>query len=130
MANREDYLKKMELKNKAKTDAGLMSERFPSVDGITIQMTYYHNSENPVLMERTINVFPTSYAFFHMDCMVRGCANGGFDLSSVISKHIKKKGKTVKGKMSCCSKEPDLDPDHAHVSYEVTVKYIKRSKKA
>ncbi len=129
MANREDYLKKMELKNKAKLDAGLMSDRYPNVEGIKIHMTYYHNSENPILMERTINVFSSSYAFFHMDCMVRGCTNGGFDLSSVISKHIKKKGKTIKGKMNCCSKEPDLDPDHAHVAYAISVQYFKRTKK-
>ncbi len=130
MANREDYLKKMELKNKAKLDAGLMSERFPNVEGIIIKMTYYHNSENPVLMQRTINVFSTSYAYFHMDCMIRGCTGGGFDLSSIIAKQIKKKEKTSKGKMPCKNKDAELEPDHAHISYDINVQYSKRKKKS
>lgn len=130
MANREEYLKKMELKNKAKLEAGLVSERFPNVTGIKIKMTYYHNSENPVLMERTINVFPSSYAYFNMDCMIRGCSGGGFDLNSIVAKQIKKKEKTSKGKMPCKGKIADLSSDHAHISYDISVQYNKRTKKS
>jgi hypothetical protein len=128
MAQREDYLKKMELKNKAKQDAGIVSERYPNVSGIKLSMTYYHNSENPILMQRTVNVFPTSYAYFNMECMVRGCETGGFDLSSIIKKQIKQKKKSAKGKIVCKGKIGEQSTDHAHIAYEVNVSF-KRSKK-
>ncbi len=128
MASREEYLKKMELKNKAKLEAGLVSERFSKVTGMKIKMTYYHNSENPILMERTINVFPTSYAYFQMDCMVRGCAEGGFNLGPVISKLVKKKLKSAKGKIDCKGKVNEESTDHAHVTYDINVKYSRRTK--
>jgi hypothetical protein len=115
MAQREDYLKKMELKNKAKQDAGIVSERYPNVSGIKLSMTYYHNSENPILMQRTVNVFPTSYAYFNMECMVRGCETGGFDLSSIIKKQIKQKKKSAKGKIVCKGKIGEQSTDHAHI---------------
>ena len=130
MAQREDYLKKMELKNKAKLDAGIVSERFPSVSGIKLHMTYYHNSENPILMQRTVNVFPTSYAYFNMECMVRGCETGGFDLSSIIKKQVKQKKKSAKGKMDCKGKIGEQSVDHAHIAYEISISFSKkRSKK-
>lgn len=128
MAQREDYLKKVELKNKAKLDAGLVSERFPHVSGIKIRMTYYHNSENPILMERTVNVFPTSPAYFNMDCMIRGCDTGGFELTPIVSKQIKQKKKQAKGKMVCKGKVNEHSVDHAHISYEISVAYKRRSK--
>ncbi len=131
MAHRQDYLKKMELKKQARLDAGVVSDRYPKISGIVIYMTYYHNAENPVLMQRTVNVFPSSYAYFKMECMSKSCDNGGFDLSSVISKQIKQKKKSVKGKMTCKGKNADTASDHASISYEISVKYSnKRTRKA
>ncbi len=131
MAHRQDYLKKMELKKQARLDAGLVSDRYPKISGLVIYMTYYHNAENPVLMQRTVNVFPSSYAYFKMECMSKSCDNGGFDLSSVISKQIKQKKKSVKGKMICKGKNVDIASDHASISYEISVKYsTKRARKA
>jgi len=128
MAQREDYLKKMDLKNKAKIESGLVSERFPNVNTIKLQMTYYHNSENPVLMQRTVNVFPTSHAYFNMECMVRGCEGGGFDLAPVVKKQIKQKKKSSKGKMVCKGKVNEQSKDHAHITYEISVAFSKRKK--
>ncbi len=128
MAQREDYLKKMELKNKAKLEAGLVSEKFPGVTDMKLNMTYYHNSENPVLMHRTVNVFPTSYAYFNMECMVRNCETGGFDLASAIRKQAKAKKKSSKGKVVCKGKIGEQSTDHAHITYEITIAYKKRSK--
>ncbi|MEN8264596.1 MAG: hypothetical protein ABFR82_14165, partial [Nitrospirota bacterium] len=79
MAHRQDYLKKMELKKQARLEAGILSDRYPKVSGLVINMTYYHNAENPVLMQRTVNVFPSSHAYFKMECMTKGCNEGGFD---------------------------------------------------
>lgn len=116
----------MELKKQRRYDAGLLSERFPDVSGIVIRMTYYHKAENPVLMERTVNVFPTSYAYFNMECMIKGCEEGGFDLTTLINKHIKQHKKSVKGKMVCNSKNGTLASDHASISFEINIKYSKK----
>lgn len=131
MAHRQDYLKKMELKKQARLEAGILSDRYPKVSGLVINMTYYHNAENPVLMQRTVNVFPSSYAYFKMECMTKSCNEGGFDLSSIISKQIKQKKKSMKGKMICKGKNADISSDHASISYEISIKYNnKRIKKS
>lgn len=124
MANRQDYIKKMEKKKQARVDAGLVSERYPKVSGIVILITYYHNAENPVLMKRTINVFPSSYAYFIMECMIKDCEKGGFDLTSVVKKQIKQKKKSVKGEMVCKGKTTNgTSAGHASIAYEINIKY-------
>jgi hypothetical protein len=128
MAQRQDYIKKMELKKQARLKAGLLSKKFPNVSGIVIQMTYYHNSENPVLMQRTVNVFPSSYAYFIMECMIKTCEEGGFNLSRIISKHIKQKKKVARGTMVCKGKIDKAALDHASISYEINIKYGRRAK--
>ena len=127
MPTKQDYQAKMESKKQARADAGIVSERFPTVDGIVISMIYYHNAENPILMERTVNEFPSSQADFMMECMVKTCEGGGFDLTPIIKKQIKQRKKTVKGSMACKNKSRSL-PDHASIDYEITAKFKRRSK--
>jgi len=130
MANRQDYIKKMEQKKQARVDAGLVSERYPKVSGIVILITYYHNAENPVLMKRTINVFPSSYAYFIMECMIKDCEKGGFDLTSVVNKQIKQQKKSVKGEMVCKGKTANGNSsNHASITYEINIKYKARTRK-
>ena len=117
----------MELKKQLRHDAGLVSERFPEVSGIVIHMTYYHNAENPVLMQRTVNVFPSSFAYFNMECMTKGCESGGFELTPLIAKNIKQHKKSLKGKMVCEGKNGDIPPEHASIAYEINIKYNKKS---
>jgi hypothetical protein len=76
-------------------------------------------------MVRTVNVIPTGYAYFNMDCMVRDCVDGGFDLTSVIAHMVKQRKKLDKGKLVCTGSGKDhaLDPDHASITYEIKIKY-------
>ncbi len=129
MANKQNYVKKMEVKNKQKIDAGVISDRFPTVAGIVIGMTYYHNAENPILMQRTVNFFPESHAFFNLECMIKGCENGGFDLKRIISKQIKDKKKVIKGEMSCKGLIGEISKDHSNIEYEINIDYSKKTKK-
>ncbi len=128
MIQRQDHLKKMELKKQMRQEAGLVSERFPRVAGMVIHMTYYHKAENPLLMQRTVNVFPSSYAYFNMECMTKGCEGGGYDLKSVIRKNIKLQKKSFKGKMVCKGKNGEKASDHANITYEISVKYSKKKR--
>ena len=129
MANKQNYVKKMEVKNKLKIDAGIISDRFPTVAGIVIFMTYYHNAENPILMHRTVNFFPESHAFFNLECMIKGCENGGFDLKRIISKQIKDRKKVIKGEMSCKGLIGEIPKDHSNIAYEINISYSKKTRK-
>ena len=128
MANRNNYAAKMELKKQNKSAAGLMSEQFPEVAGMVIQMTYYQNRSNPLLMVRTVNVFPTSSAYFKMDCMIKGCEGGGFDLSPVVKGMVKERKKGKKGRLDCCGKVESGPAGHASVEYDIAIRYGRSSR--
>ena len=125
MAHKQNYLESMELKKQRRVAAGLVSECFPEVSDIVIHMTYYRKGVNPILMVRTVNFWPSLYAYFNMDCMIKGCIDGGFDLTSVISKMIKNHKKSEKGKLLCNGNIDTLASDHASIAYEITIKYNK-----
>ena len=129
MANRYNYALKMELKKQNNVAAGLVSDRFPTVSGIVIHMTYYRDAPKPVLMVRTVNVYPTSYAYFKMDCMIKGCSAGGFDLTSVIDDMVKTHKKVKKGALICHGEIDTVTSEHAHIEYETVIEYGKISKK-
>lgn len=126
MAQRQNYAVKMDLLKEKRIAAGLVSDRFPEVSGMVIQMTYFRTGLNPVLMLRTINVFPTAYAYFNMDCMISGCTGGGFDLSPVIKEMVKKHNRLKKGTLDCKGNNADLESDHAHIDYEITIKFYRK----
>jgi len=115
----------MEQSKQRKLEAGLISERFPGVSDIVVRMTYYHRGANPVLMVRTVNFWPSQHAYFNMDCMIKGCLDGGFDLTSVIKRMVKNHKKAEKGKLICNGKSDTLAPDHASIAYEITIRYGK-----
>lgn len=113
----------MELKKQSMFAAGLISVRYPTVSGIAIHMTYYQKTINHILMVRTVNIFPTSFAYFNMDCLVKGCEGGGFDLTAVVAAMVKAKKKVQKGKLDCSGKVDALEADHACVDYEIVIEY-------
>lgn len=123
MANKQHHSVKAELIKQNKLAAGLVAERFPKVNSIVINMTYYQKGVNPVLMVRTVNVLPTTYAYFNMECMIRDCVGGGFDLTPIIRRMVKTLKKTVKGKLACKGKNDGLEADHASIEYEINIRY-------
>jgi hypothetical protein len=123
MMKRNDYALKKELRKQNNLAAGLVSDRFPDVSDIVINMTYYREGANPVLMVRTVNIVPTSYALFKMDCMIKGCDGGGFDLTSVVADMVKTHKKVRKGALECCGNIDSLASGHASIKYETVIKY-------
>ncbi|MGD2081022.1 MAG: hypothetical protein PVG55_04630 [Nitrospirota bacterium] len=110
-------------RNQEKLDAGLVSERFPAVSGMIIKMTYFHESAQPVLMVRTVNVFPSSHAYFLMSCMDKDCEDGGFDLAPVVSAMVRGRKKASKGEMVCRGRGGKLSRKHAKISYDIKIRY-------
>ncbi len=128
MTSRQNHLARLELIQKSKIAAGLVSERFPGVSSIVFRMTYHLGAANPILMERTLNFLPTDYAYFRLECMKEECTNGGFDLAPVVSDLVKSRKKTSKGRAMCHGKNTALTPGHASITYEVSVQYGKHPK--
>jgi hypothetical protein len=125
MAHRQNYVESMEQNKQRRLAAGLVSECFPKVLDINVRMTYYHKGANPVLMIRIVNFWPSRHAYFNMDCMTKGCVDGGFDLTSVISSMVKQHKNFGKGKLSCNGKSATSSYDHTSVAYEINIKYNK-----
>lgn len=123
MVNRQNYAVIKELKRQKNLDAGLVEDRFPSVSDIVISMTYFQKSERPILMVRTVNIVPTSYAIFKMDCMIKGCDGGGFDLNSVVADMVKTHKKIKKGSIACQGNIDKQDSEHASIEYETVINY-------
>lgn len=128
MIHTKNYLARKELEREKRFNAGLVSDRFPEVAGIVIYMTYYLEVSSQILMDRTVYFYPTSYACFNMNCMTKGCVNGGFNLTPVVTNLIKNHKKLGKGKMVCNGKNDKLSPSHTSVSYEISIQYNKPSK--
>jgi hypothetical protein len=127
MANRKSHVSRMEAKKGSMLVSGLVSERYPGVSRIVIHMTYYKKAADPVLMVRTVNFFPSSYAFFNLECMIKDCVKGGLNFSSIIANLIKKRKKSGNGKIVCSGEKEALAPDHGTISYEISIEYNKKS---
>ncbi len=123
MINRQNFAIIKELKRQKNLAAGLVADRFPSVSDIVIYMTYFQKSGRPILMLRTVNIVPDSYALFKMDCMIKGCDGGGFDMNSVIADMVKTHKKVKKGAITCQGNIDEQASDHASIEYETVIKY-------
>lgn len=123
MVHRHKHALQMEEKRLNNVAAGLVSERFPSVSAIVIHMTYYRNAVIPLLMVRTVNMVPTTYAYFKMDCMVKGCSSGGFDLTPVVTNMVKTGKKVGKGSLKCHGNIDAVPSSHASIDYEAVIEY-------
>jgi hypothetical protein len=128
MTNKQDYLAKKEQNKRKKLSSGLISEKFPKISSIVINMQYYQKLSERIFMVRTVNFSPSSYAYFYMDCLTKNCLNGGFEFSPVISGLIKKRKKAGKGKFICNGKNDSLDKGHVNISYTINIKYNGRSR--
>ncbi len=127
MANKQDYLERKEINKQKKLDSGIISKCFPKVASIVLHMQYYQKTSDRVYMIRTVNFTPSSYAYFHMECLTKDCLNGGFELTPMIKSLIRKRKKSGKGKLVCNGKNDSRVKGHMSVSYEVSIKYVSRS---
>ncbi|MCL4491740.1 MAG: hypothetical protein M1510_07550 [Nitrospirae bacterium] len=120
MTNKQKNAAKMK-RMQNKIDAGILSDRFPGVSSIVIHMKYFHRGMNHAIMERTVNFFPGSYAYFHMECMSKGCVEGGFDLDWAIAQLVRNRRESGEGKLVCDGE--NTYSDHSKVDYKITIDY-------
>ncbi|MFZ3123488.1 MAG: hypothetical protein WA104_09060 [Thermodesulfovibrionales bacterium] len=99
--------------------AGFVAKHFPEVASIVINMTYNQRGIQKSL-PRIVNFFPSSYALFRVHCLSKGCVDGGFDLTQIITAMIRNRRETAKGDLSC---EGNPSPEHSAIVYEVAIQY-------
>ena len=105
--------------------SGLVSDRFPQLSSMVVHINHYDEQmAAPLFMERTINVFPASYAYFDISCPTEDC-EGVFNLLPVISGMVKARRKAAKGKMQCPGNST-LPAGHASITYEIKIQYKDR----
>jgi hypothetical protein len=124
MRYKQSYRQKREEEQAAQTAAGLVSERYAGVSSIELQMTYYHRSRDPILMERTLRFSPANYARFHMKCEQEGCSGGGYDLAPVVAGLARSRKRLVTGRLFCHGSDSTIG--HGSISYKVTIQYHQR----
>ncbi|OHE59177.1 MAG: hypothetical protein A2Z47_06520 [Thermodesulfovibrio sp. RBG_19FT_COMBO_42_12] len=100
-------------------EAGSIATHFPDVASIDMNMTYNQKGTKSIL--RTFHFTPSSYAFFIVNCLRKDCADGGFDLTQVITTMIRNHRAGVKGVLVCKGTDPSTN--HSDIVYEVSVQY-------
>jgi hypothetical protein len=124
MTNSEKNAARME-KRQQRLESGLISEHFPKVSSIVIDVTNSNGKINPITVLRTLNFWPNSYAYFNIECLSYGCLKGGFDLSQVITMMIKSHKDSGEGELVCGGN--NLSYGHSNIHYKVNIKYNKKS---
>ena len=119
MNNREKQAARAERKQQ-KLDAGLMSSIFPQVASIMINMEYSQKGIRQSL-PRTVNFFPTSYAFFRVDCLNKECTEGGFDFTRILNSMVGNRKAASTGELGC---EGSAAAAHSSITYEVAIQYV------
>jgi len=102
-------------------ESGLISEHFPKVASIIINVANSYKRMNSNTIVRTLNFLPNSYAYFNIECLSEGCRDGGFDLNQVITTMIRSHTDSGEGELDCDGS--NLSPGHSHIHYRVNIKY-------
>jgi len=108
-------------KMQQRLESGLISEHFPRVSSIIINVKNSYGARNPITVLRTFNFWPNSYAYFNIDCLSERCLDGGYDLNQVITMMIRSHRDSEEGELICDSS--NLSSDHARINYRVSILY-------
>jgi hypothetical protein len=125
MTNSEKNAARRE-KTQQRLESGLISEHFPKVSSIVIDMTNSYGKINPITVLRTLNFWPNSYAYFNIECLSKGCLDGGFDLNPVITMMIRGHKESGKGEIVCDGN--NISSDHSNIHYKINIQYNKITK--
>jgi len=127
MTNSEKNAARRE-KTQQKLESGLISEHFPKVSSIVIDVTNSYGKINPITVLRTLNFWPNSYAYFNIECLSKGCLDGGYDLDQVITMMIRTRKKSGEGEFVCDGN--NISFDHSNIHYKIHIRYNKKNLKA
>jgi len=120
MTNSEKNAARKE-RTQQRLESGLISEHFPEVSSIVINVNNSYKRMNSNTILRTLNFSPSSYAYFNIECLSEDCRDGGFDLNQVIAMMIRNRRDSGEGELDCDSSS--LSSGHSHIYYKVNIQY-------
>lgn len=104
-----------------------IKEKWPFVSTFTFELEYPGCDKEP----GHFHCGPDNKAFFDRSCHYVDCFNGGFELTSLVSKMVKDRGNEISGELYCrgvadkeCGRPYRCD---ATLKYRVTVRYKKEN---
>ena len=90
-----------ELRQRAYLAAPLLAEQFPAVRELAVRMKF----SDPEAKQRPqpyARVFaPDMHAFFQIQCPLRDCTGGGFDLTGAVPGALKRVHPVTRGSLTC-----------------------------
>jgi hypothetical protein len=125
MTNSEKNAARRE-RTQQRLESGLISEHFPKVSSIVIDVTNSYGKINPITVLRTLNFWPSSYAYFNIECLSKGCLDGGFDLDQVIAMMVRRHKESREGEIVCDGN--NLSSEHSNIHYKINIQYNKITK--
>jgi len=104
-------------------DAGLISERFPEVSGIVVNMEHNRTGISDIHLSRTLNFFSDSHAYFRVECLNRDCRDctDGFHLDQVVAAMIRNHASSKEGELNC--EGNGVTSRQVHINYKVSIQY-------
>jgi hypothetical protein len=104
-------------------DAGLISQRFPEVSSIVVDMEHNRKGISAVHLLRTLKFFSDSHAYFRVECLNRDCRDctDGFSLDQVVAAMIRNHKPSQEGKLDC--EGNGITSRSVNISYKVTIQY-------
>lgn len=122
MTYREKCDAKLE-KMQERQGAGLISQRFPEVSGIVVDMEHKRKGISAIHLLRTLNFFSDSHAYFRVECLNRDCKDctDGFHLDQVVAAMIRNHTSSKEGELNC--EGNGITSRHVNISYKVTIQY-------
>jgi hypothetical protein len=105
-------------------EAGLISERFPEVSNIVIDMQHDWKGIEWIHLLRTLNFSSESHAYFHVECLNRDCKEciQGFDLHQFIAAMIRSHTELREGSFTC--EGNNLTSGRLNINYKVVIQYF------
>jgi hypothetical protein len=102
-------------------DAGLISQRFPGVSSIIVDMEHNKKGISAIHLLRTLTFFSDSHAYFRVECLNRDCKDctEGFHLDQVITAMIRNHTSAKAGELNCDGN--GITSRHVNISYKVTI---------
>ncbi len=106
-----------------KQAARLISERFPEVSDIVVDMEHNKEGMNATRLVRTLIFSSDSHAYFRVECLNSDCKHctDGFYLDQVIVAMIRNHSSSQAGEFNC--EGNSLTSRHVQISYKVTIRY-------
>jgi hypothetical protein len=104
-------------------DAGLISERFPEVLSIIVDMEHNKRGPSAIHLSRTLNFFSNSHAYFRVECLNRDCKDctDGFHLDQVVAAMIRNHTSSKEGELNC--EGNGITSRSVNISYKVSIQY-------